>query len=228
MKGGDATVKVKILINLLLILVCFTPLIGSFCGTVDSAYAGPEIFMMRKVASGGGSQAAAYAGANINSSTGAMVANNGTDTFYNVVAWNESFTCPGTGTREIDEISTYSYVANGTMQWRLYLYTGAGAFVGQTPATNISNTTVAWQTATTFQNKTGGALSPLTCTGGSSYILAGSSSDYNVSTPYGTASTNAQYNTSYHYDSNPSLDPLSGGSASSQNFGLRIHVKAVP
>jgi hypothetical protein len=174
------------------------------------------------VASG---QAASYAGANINSSTGNVTTNTGTDAVNGVIAWNDTFTCPGTGTRVIDSMDVYASVPSSTYAFRLALYTSAGNFVGQTAETNITDTTATWQLVTSFLNQAKAALSPLNCTGGSSYTLAIGTSSASVAVVYGTTAGGSYNATEVCNAGFPSTLPAP--TASNENFAVRIHVAEV-
>src|SRR5262249_20080656 len=89
--------------------------------------------------SSGGGQGAAYIGNNLDGS-GNMVTDNGTDNITNQYAWNTSFTCPGSGSRTLDDLGIFGAMTTGTGGARLALYTGAGAFVCQTAQLSTSST----------------------------------------------------------------------------------------
>lgn len=179
--------------------------------------------IMRTMAAGGGGQAAAYIGGdNINSSTGAMITNDGTDVVPATMAWNLSFACPGTGTRVLDEMGVYSD-ANSNNDYRIAIYTAAGAFVAQTDKLSFIPSGVKWFTSSSFLNQAKAPLSPVNLTGGSNYIMAISATG--TDTIYYKTVTGGAYNVT-DAATNGYPATLPSATTTNEDFGVRGHVAA--
>lgn len=95
---------------------------------------------------------------------------------YNRV-WYKLYAAPS-GTWVLSELSAYVKVPGATpTEIRVAIYTEAGAFVAQTGAIAVSNTSNEWKGATTFVDQSKTAMAAPSITGGANYYICVSAKD---------------------------------------------------
>lgn len=176
---------------------------------------------------GGGGQAAAFIGNNLDGS-GNIITDSGTDTIQGATVWGVAFTCPGTGTRTLDSLGGFVVSPGGTpVGHRFGIYTGAGAFIAQTGQLSTSSTTALWVVSSSYFDVTLSALGTVNLTGGSQYIHTTSGSSAASTIHYKSiVSAATQFNVVDGYTLGfPAT--LTGGTETDQEFAVRGHVAAI-
>jgi len=88
--------------------------------------------------------------------------------------YNTTFTCPGSGSRQVEELTIYTRQTSGACNIRLAIFTTSGSLVAEGSAEVALSSTAGWQGHIGTANLTpagGSAGDPVYLTGGTSYKI---------------------------------------------------------